>query len=280
MKRNIVDNEPVIKFSEDRFGKPFYYLTRIESLESALEFAGSVKKIATLPDLVEAIIQSNSGDYVCRSLFDTFTFDYVGNSRQGNLLYIVVHGTGPLASLSRIKEALEQGQGMYSNTTYFARLSEKEFLDLSDGQYGEVQVFDFEDVKTSPSGWNSPESIVDDPFFRARIGPRVEDFIKKIKKIFGNHKWVVLNYHLKTERKEDFPIGNILHVNFFCNSCTFDPGLSLDSLGNFVGISPKPDPNERKKTTPISLGQIMDLTSLVDPIHRSEFRKKVRSFYD
>ena len=101
--------------------------------QQAMMFAEKDGRIATMPDIVAARLQAKPSASVWDKYYTTLTAEYVGYSRGGNLVLVVAHGIGPMATLEGIQKAYSWQYNDKSRNRRGGRITEKEFLDLVDG---------------------------------------------------------------------------------------------------------------------------------------------------
>ena len=67
--------------------------------KQATKFAGKDGRLATMPDIVAARLETKPGDPPWETYFTTLTAEYLGLSKQGNKILVVAHGIGPMSTL-------------------------------------------------------------------------------------------------------------------------------------------------------------------------------------
>jgi hypothetical protein len=191
-----------------------------------IKYAGKDGKIATMPDIVEARLATNSDDYPWEAYFTTLTAEYFGYSKQGNLILIVAHGIGPMSSLAGIQKAYSWEFKDKDRRNRGGRITQQDFWDLEAGKYGEVGIVDFEAycrlyeypflkvLKLS-------EALLD-PLLKARFGLKTEEYLLV-------HAGLSRNWHRKMAGfKEDDKqyqfaetiLGRMRGENLFCKKNT------------------------------------------------------------
>lgn len=155
-------------------------------------FAGEGGRIATLPDIIEARLNSKPGDIAWENWFTTNTAEYYGLDKNGRKKFIVAHGVGPMSTLDGALKAYSHEYKDKSRNNRGGRISQQEFWDLESGKYGPVEVLDFEAIM-----WDFKFNLIEYPFLetlspyqclynnllRTRLGPKAEEFIELHSKI-------------------------------------------------------------------------------------------------
>lgn len=152
------------------------------SWKIAKEFAGPGGRLATLPDFVELLIGSNFGEKPWSDPVTTLTAEYVGHTRHGNRILIVAHGIGPMATLDGVLAAYGWQYRDKSGNRKGGRITQKQFLDLEAGKFGEVTVIDFDSYCKSREDHFTrllhASDAMQNPLFRARFGSRADRFVQ------------------------------------------------------------------------------------------------------
>lgn len=152
-----------------------------ESFLKAVEYAGREGYVATLPQVLDFRVKEPCGkpdwDGLWDNYTDTMSAEYVGYSRGGVPLLIVAHGIGPLSTQRGIRSVYAAGAADTGG-----RITQEEFLALESGVYGPVDLVPLKDLWQegfffSP-GCYTREMILDNPLFRARLGPQAEMYLK------------------------------------------------------------------------------------------------------
>ncbi|MDB5184361.1 MAG: hypothetical protein JWN38_169 [Candidatus Saccharibacteria bacterium] len=143
----------------------------------AQQFAGDGGHVATLPEVITARANVPMEHVLWYYYYTTSTCEYFGTTQGGNDIVIVAHGNGPASSLDGIDEIYKprmfRSDGRSENSA--GHISHQEFRRLENGDYGEVSIIDFADVrKAYESDWFSFVTLFTaerDPLLQARLGP-------------------------------------------------------------------------------------------------------------
>ncbi len=153
----------------------------VPAYKQAGRFAGKEGRIATMPDIINARLHNNTDTAPWGMYFTTMSAEYFGQSRAGNKILIVAHGTGPLATLSGVLAAYAHEYTDKNRDKRGGRISQEEFWKLESGQYGNVSVIDFDGVC---SRYTYPfletlraSQALREPLVAARLGPNAEEYI-------------------------------------------------------------------------------------------------------
>lgn len=150
--------------------------------QQAIKFAGKHGRIATMPDIVASRLATKPGDAPWETYYTTLSAEYFGIGKDGRKLIIVAHGIGPMSTLDGILKAYSWQYKDKSRNRRGGRITQKEFLDLEAGKFGEVEIVNFEEyakmyrysfTEVLKASW--AES---DPLLKARFGPRTEEYVK------------------------------------------------------------------------------------------------------
>ncbi len=151
----------------------------------AKKFAGEGGKIATLPDIIEARLNTKPGDIPWTNYFTTNTAEYVGYNKDYKRIIIVAHGVGPMSTLKGILKAYSyEYEDKVERHNRGGRITQKQFNDLEAGKYGKVEVLDYDSViKQFDCKYPFWETInlqqcCSLDLLRARLGPRAEEYLK------------------------------------------------------------------------------------------------------
>lgn len=167
----------------------------VPAFKQAAAFAGKGGRVATLPDIIEARLATKPGEYPWEAYFTTMSAEYVGFSKAGRPIAIVAHGIGPMAMLDGVLAAYSHEFNDKERNRRGGRISQKEFLRLESGAYGDVSVVDI--VAT----WNrrpyqfsghpiTAKEIVEEPLWQARLG-------KNWRKYVEHHTACARKWHLE-----------------------------------------------------------------------------------
>lgn len=147
----------------------------------AIKFAGVGGRIATMPDIVAARIETKPGDTPWETYFTTTTAEYFGKSRKGKFILIVAHGVGPMSTLDGIRKAYSWEYKDKTRSHRGGRITEQEFYDLEDGKFGEVSIID---IVEYCARYEYPfiqhlrlSQALTDPVLKARFGPETEKYL-------------------------------------------------------------------------------------------------------
>lgn len=117
----------------------------VAAFQQAARFAGDHGRIATLPDIVNARLNTKPGTTPWEMYFTTMSAEYFGMSRSGNRILIVAHGVGPMANLDGILKAYSYHfKDNPDRRRRGGRISQQELWDLESGKYGDVSVIDYD----------------------------------------------------------------------------------------------------------------------------------------
>ena len=154
----------------------------VPAWKQATRFAGNDGRIGTLPDVIEARLATKPGDVPWESYFTTLTAEYLGFSKGGTRILIVAHGIGPMATLQGILKAYSYEYKDKERNRRGGRITDREFLDLESGKFGEVQIVDFEAycrLYQYPFIQHLRSSQAEaDPVLRARLGAKAGEYVR------------------------------------------------------------------------------------------------------
>ncbi len=200
----------------------------IPSWNHAFRFAGEKGRIATLPDIILARMFHDSKSFVWNYYFTTLSAEYFGIGSDGRKKIIVAHGIGPMSTLEGIKKAYSHEFKDKTRRKNGGRITQKEFLALERGYYGEVKVVDFEDYKKL---YQYPflqiltlSQALCDPLLRARLGIHSEIYLEDVKEMSKQwhiercgaeyeNKYGLANHEKYVERVKNQHMINILFPN-------------------------------------------------------------------
>lgn len=212
----------------------------------AKKFAKEGGRIATLPDIIEAKLNSKPGDIAWENWFTTNTAEYYGLGKDGRKKFIVAHGVGPMSTLDGALKAYSHEYNDKSRNNRGGRISQQEFWNLESGKYGSVEILDFDSVieDFTLNGIDYPfseilnlEQCLLNRLLKARLGPKAEEFIKLHSKITS--EW------LEDEKSEFIFDPGIIQMNNAQN-CGYvyrplEKGLAfghLISIGRLSNVIP------------------------------------------
>ena len=148
----------------------------------AIRFAGRVGRLATMPDIVAARLETKPGEIPWEMYFTTLTAEYYGFSRQDNRILIIAHGIGPMSTLEGVREAYSWEYKDKDRSRRGGRITAREFLDLEAGKFGEVSIID---IKSYCQRYRYPfrqilrsSEAMTDSVLRARFGPQTEQYVQ------------------------------------------------------------------------------------------------------
>jgi hypothetical protein len=149
--------------------------------QQAMKFAGKGGRLATMPDIVAARLETKPGEMPWETYFTTLTAEYLGFSKAGNRILIVAHGVGPMSTLDGVQKAYSWEYKDKERNRRGGRITAQEFLDLEAGKFGEVTIVDFE---AYCQRYEHPflqtlcvSQAMTDPVLKARFGPQAEQYI-------------------------------------------------------------------------------------------------------
>lgn len=164
--------------------RAFYHEDGIaKSWKIAARYAGQNGRIATLPDIIDARLETEPECAAWSRYYTTSSAEYFGLTRGGTRILIIAHGVGPMSTLNGVLDAYRyQFNDPHRNNTG-GRISQKDFWDLEAGEYGPVSIVDFEAyvrLRAYPfiQTLHSNQAI-EDPLVQARIGSRAEEYVIK-----------------------------------------------------------------------------------------------------
>ncbi|MBI4118283.1 MAG: hypothetical protein HY455_01990 [Parcubacteria group bacterium] len=150
--------------------------------QQATKFAGPNGRLATMPDIIAARINSKPGDPAWETYFTTLTAEYLGISKDGSRILIVAHGIGPMSTLAGIQKAYSWEYKDKGRNRRGGRITQQEFLKLEAGNYGPVCIIDFDAYckryEYPFGGTLRASQALLDPVLKARHGPRHAEYIR------------------------------------------------------------------------------------------------------
>lgn len=162
---------------------PFYHRDGFEAAHrQASRYAGPSGRIATLPDIIDARLGSSVEDMPWNRYFTTMSAEYVGVDGRGRPIAVVAHGIGPMSTLAgAVKANTRKSNGGYRRG---GCISQRDFLRLAAGEFGEVSVVGLEDVwarrEYSFSGHAvTAREIESEPLWQARLGARWQEYVAR-----------------------------------------------------------------------------------------------------
>lgn len=161
----------------------------VPAWEIAMMYAGDGGRLATIPDLIDARLQTKFPDPPWSQYFVTTSAEYFGIGSDGRRKMIVAHGIGPMSTLDGVKKAYSWEYRDKDRSRNGGRISQEEFWKLEAGKYGEVSIIDFDEYFSFPRPLRSHEPYQfgvkrftearDDELLAARLGPRAQEFIER-----------------------------------------------------------------------------------------------------
>ncbi len=155
----------------------------VSSYKKAQTFAGKGGRIATLPDIISARMNSGLFTVEWSNYFATASAEYFGFGRSGKPIIIIAHGIGPLATLSGIQKAYSHEYKDKTRNNSGGRITQEEFYKLEDGHYGPVAIVDYESYcelyRYPLLQVLTTEECLADPLVAARLGNASAEFCKK-----------------------------------------------------------------------------------------------------
>lgn len=149
--------------------------------QQAMKFAGKGGRLATMPDIVAARLETKPGEMPWETYFTTLTAEYLGFSKAGTRILIVAHGIGPMSTLDGVQKAYGWEYKDKSRDRRGGRITAQEFLDLESGKFGQVDIVDFESYCRR---YEYPflqtlrvSQAIIDPVLKARFGPQAEQYV-------------------------------------------------------------------------------------------------------
>ncbi len=150
--------------------------------KQAMKFAGQGGRLATLPDIIAARLETKPGDLPWETYFTTTTAEYCGLTKAGNHILIVAHGVGPMSTLEGICQAYSHEYQDENRSRRGGRIGQQEFWDLEAGKFGRVEVVDLDEYCRR---YKYPfiqilrvSEAFTDPVLKARLGPEAEKYVR------------------------------------------------------------------------------------------------------
>ncbi len=150
--------------------------------KQAMKFAGKGGRLATMPDIVAARLETKPGTLPWETYFTTLTAEYYGFSKTGKRILIIAHGIGPMSTLEGVQKAYSWEYQDKDRNHRGGRITAQEFLDLEAGKFGEISIIDLESYCARYeypfiTTLRSSEALTD-PVLKARFGLLTEDYVK------------------------------------------------------------------------------------------------------
>lgn len=164
----------------------------VPAWKQASKFAGPEGRIGTMPDVVDARLNSTRSDFPWQTYFTTTSAEYFGYSKGGVRILIVAHGIGPMSTLEGIQKAYSYEYKDKERNRRGGRIPQSDFRKLEDGFYGEVSVVDFDPILTRYDypfhAYLTASQALDEPLVAARLGPRAAAYV-------NHHAAMARKYH-------------------------------------------------------------------------------------
>lgn len=165
----------------------------VPAFEQASRFAGVNGRVATLPDIISARLNTppakNLGTFNSRNpspwdqYFTTMSAEYVGLTKTGAKVIIVAHGVGPMSTSKGVVAAYRYQFSDKTRNRRGGRISRTEFLKLESGAYGDVSVIDFDSYTRRRQypfiSMLSSHEAMNDPLLLARLGPQAKKYLRR-----------------------------------------------------------------------------------------------------
>jgi len=184
--------------STERQPMAFFHIDgMVPAWELSRRYAGEGGRLATLPDIIEARLQTKFPAPPWSNYFTTTTAEYFGTGRDGKRKLIVAHGVGPMATLEGVKQAYSWEYKDKDRNRSGGRISQEEFWKIEAGEYGEVSIIDFDAYFNAPRGNRHWEDwplgtkrftdALNDELLAARLGPKAEEYLQR--SYHDSRKW-------------------------------------------------------------------------------------------
>lgn len=142
----------------------------------AVAFAGTGGRLATLPDVLEARLVSDSHAVAWSHYVTTMSSEFYGWSSAGVPLIVVAHGVGPMTDVETVTAVYAAGAGDENRPRGSGRIDGDTFRQLLYGHYGDVHVIDFRHHLASAGeyafGPRTAEQVLANDLWVARLGGR------------------------------------------------------------------------------------------------------------
>jgi hypothetical protein len=153
----------------------------VPAWKQAINFVGKNGHIGTMLDVVNARLATGINGQPWNNYYTTMSAEYFGYSRGGNRILIVAHGIGPMSTLEGIQKAYSFEYKDKTRNNRGGRITNQQFWDLEDGQYGEVNVIDFDSIVDRYQypfmGYLTVDEAIAEPLLHARLGSRAEEYL-------------------------------------------------------------------------------------------------------
>jgi hypothetical protein len=216
-----------------------------ETYDFAKRFAGKKGHVATLPEIMMARAKSPINSLVWNRYYTTASSEYFGLSRGGTPIVIVAHGHSPLHSTKSIERTYT-----HAGHAYEGLIPIEAFRRLESGDYGEVEVIDFSQVRRVYENdyfeYVTASQAAADPLLKARIGaswPTVIDkLLRESNREYGGSRADTLTlmsdgvygyWHMPEKILQSHAMGHLLSTSRTSNMC-------VTGHGKFVSLDIKP----------------------------------------
>ncbi len=152
-------------------------------------YAGKDGRLATVPDIIDARLQTKFPAPPWSQYFVTTSAEYYGVGRDGKRKLIVAHGVGPMATLEGMKKAYSWQYKDKTRSRQGGRIGQEEFWKLEAGEYGKVSIIDFDRYFSFPRPIHSHEpypfstlrfnEALKNELLTARLGPKANEFLRR-----------------------------------------------------------------------------------------------------
>lgn len=178
----------------------------VPAYKQATKFAGAKGHLATLPEIMEARLNTPLDSETWHTWHVSLSAEYVGRSaKTGKLILIVAHGIGPMSNLDGILKAYSWEYKDKTRKRNGGRITQEEFWKLEAGQYGPVAIVDFKEYMKR---YGFPfmqglrvSQLAEDSVYQARLGPVAVKYAL-------THQALAQKWHLeeKDNPKESRPV--------------------------------------------------------------------------
>jgi len=155
----------------------------VAAFKQASRFAGRKGTIGTMPDVTDSRLATKPGDLPWEAYYTTLSAEFLGKSKGGTQILIVAHGIGPMATLDGVLKAYSYHFNDKERNRRGGRISQKEFLELESGKYGDVGIVEFQPILKR---YQYPflevltlRQALDEPLLAARLGPRCKEYLER-----------------------------------------------------------------------------------------------------
>lgn len=208
----------------------------VPAWKHATAFGGDKGRVATLPDIIGARLAAGNplkkATTAWTSYFTASSAEFMGLSKGGNRIVIVAHNGGPMATIDGIMKAYSHQYKDKDRNTRGGRITQKEFLELESGHYGDVIVVD---LQTVLDRYEYPfiqflrqSEALTDPLVAARLGPQAAEYI-------ALHVQVAREWHKQQMGKDE-------ENRYGIDAETFARYNTRRRLGHWVHHAKKSDP--------------------------------------